>query len=68
MESLNALYAVQLENSANQVELQNSLMEKLSSSMDDSEKLTTEINTLVKNVGNLNQVYGGMLAAMNFSK
>lgn len=68
MESLNALYAVQLENSANQVELQNSLMEKLSTSMDDSERLTGEINTLVKNVGNLNQVYGGMLAAMNFSK
>jgi hypothetical protein len=65
MESLNALYAVQLENSANQVELQNRVMEKLNSSMDDSDKLTSEISNLVKNVSNLNQVYGGMLSAMN---
>jgi gliding motility-associated protein GldL len=68
MESLNALYAVQLENSANQVELQNSLMEKLSSSMDDSNRLTSEIASLVKNVSNLNQVYGGMLSAMNVAR
>jgi gliding motility-associated protein GldL len=68
MESLNALYAVQLENSANQVELQNSLMEKLNASMDDSDRLTTEISSLVKNVSNLNQVYGGMLSAMSVSR
>lgn len=64
MESLNALYAVQLENSANQVELQNRVMEKLNASMDDSDKLTSEISTMLKNVSNLNQVYGGMLTAM----
>lgn len=64
MESLNALYAVQLESSANHVETQNSLMEKLQNNMENSEKLTEEVNTLTDNMSQLNQVYGGMLSAM----
>lgn len=65
MESLNALYAVQLESSANHMEAQNSLMEKLSSSLDSSDKLSSEVNNLVSNISQLNNVYGGMLSAMN---
>jgi gliding motility-associated protein GldL len=68
MESLNALYAVQLESSANHMEAQNSLMEKLSSSLDSSDKLSTEVNSLVSNISQLNNVYGGMLSAMNPNK
>ena len=45
MEALNALYAVQLENTTSQVEIQNSLMEKLGSSMDESEALEKLIAT-----------------------
>ncbi len=67
MESLNALYAVQLESSANHMEAQNSLMEKLSSSIQDSEKLSTEVSSLVNNMTKLNGVYGGMLSAMNIN-
>ena len=65
MESLNALYAVQLESSANHMEAQNSLMEKLSSSLENSDKLSSEVTNLVSNIGQLNNVYGGMLSAMN---
>jgi len=65
MESLNALYAVQLEASANHMEVQNSLIGKLSGSIENSERLGTEVSDLVKNISNLNAVYGGMLAAMN---
>lgn len=65
MESLNALYAVQLESSANHMEAQNTLMEKLNSSINDSEKLSTEVSSLVQNMSQLNNVYGGMLSAMN---
>jgi gliding motility-associated protein GldL len=64
MEALNALYAVQLENTTNQVEVQNSLMEKLGSSINDSEKLNGEVSKMVTNVSALNNVYGNMLAAM----
>ncbi len=68
MESLNALYAVQLENTNTQVNIQNDMMEKLGSSVEDSEKLANEINKLTSNISNLNTVYGNMLSAMNFNK
>lgn len=68
MESLNALYAVQLENTNTQVNIQNDIMEKLGNSVEDSEKLANEINKLTGNIGNLNTVYGNMLSAMNFNK
>ncbi len=68
MESLNALYAVQLESSANHMETQNTLMEKLNASMNDSERLSTEVSSLVNNMTQLNSVYGGMLSAMNVNK
>ena len=64
MEALNALYAVQLENTTNQVEVQNSLMEKLGASISDSDKLGGEVSKMVHNVSALNNVYGNMLAAM----
>jgi gliding motility-associated protein GldL len=68
MESLNALYAVQLESSANHMEAQNNLMEKLNSSLESSDKLSTEVNSLVNNMEQLNGVYGGMLSAMGGNK
>jgi gliding motility-associated protein GldL len=64
MEALNALYAVQLQNTTSQVEVQNTLMEKLGSSMANSENLTEEVTKLANNLGQLNGVYGNMLAAM----
>ncbi len=68
MESLNALYAVQLESSANHMEVQNNIMEKLNSSVENSEKLAGEVSSLASNMAQLNSVYGGMLSAMNINK
>ena len=64
MESLNALYQVQLDNSKTQVEIQNTLMERLGDSVSQSENLAGEVAQLAKNITNLNNVYGGMLSAM----
>lgn len=64
MESLNALYAVQLESSATHVEIQNNLMDKLNSSISESDKLNGEVSQLISNMHQLNNVYGGMLSAM----
>lgn len=64
MESLNALYQVQLDNSKTQVEMQNSVMERLGTTVDKSQGLAEEVEQLTKNIGNLNNVYGGMLSAM----
>ena len=68
MESLNALYALQLEGAANQMEAQNTLMEKLSTSLADGDKLSSEVTQLVNNMSQLNSVYGGMLSAMNIGR
>lgn len=68
MESLNALYAVQLESSANHMEVQNNIMENLNSSIENSEKLAGEVSSLAGNMAQLNSVYGGMLSAMNINK
>jgi len=64
MESLNALYAVQLENTTAQVERQNDVMEKLATASSDASDLAGEISTLKGNLETLNSVYGGMLTAM----
>lgn len=68
MESLNALYAVQLESSANHMEAQNALIGNLATTINDSEKLSSEVSSLVNNISKLNNVYGGMLSAMNMNK
>ncbi len=65
MEALNALYAVQLENTTSQVDIQNTVMEKLSASAQNTETLAGEVNKLSQNLSQLNSVYGNMLAAMN---
>ena len=64
MESLTALYQVQLDNSKAQVDIQNSLMETLGSSADKSQSLADEVTKLASNISNLNNVYGNMLSAM----
>lgn len=65
MEALNALYAVQLENTTSQVDIQNTVMEKLSASAQNTEALAGEVTKLSQNLAQLNSVYGNMLAAMN---
>lgn len=64
MENLNALYAVQLENTTAQVERQNDVMEKLGGASANAEGLASQIQSLKGNLETLNSVYGGMLTAM----
>lgn len=64
MESLNALYSVQLENTTAQVERQNDVMEKLAAASGNATDLASELASLKGNLASLNSVYGGMLTAM----
>jgi gliding motility-associated protein GldL len=57
MESLNGLYAVQVENTSKQTELNNAVVEN-------TEKLKEQMEYLANNLSSLNGVYGGMLSAM----
>ena len=64
MESLNALYSVQLENTTAQVERQNDVLEKLAAASGNATDLASELASLKGNLESLNSVYGGMLTAM----
>jgi gliding motility-associated protein GldL len=58
MESLNGLYAVQVENTTKQTVLNNAVVEN-------TEKLKEQMEFLANNLSSLNGVYGGMLSAMS---
>jgi len=65
MEALNALYAVQLESSASQMEVQSAVLEKLGASAQSVDSLSAEVTKLSQNLAQLNSVYGNMLTAMS---
>lgn len=61
MESLNNLYKVQLESSSKQAEANEAIA-------DNAEQLQEQMQSLTKNISNLNSVYGNMLTAMQPTK
>lgn len=67
MESLNALYQVQLESGNKQVELNRKFIEEMEASAGGSQKFQQEMEALTASINSLNKVYGGMLSAMKGS-
>lgn len=66
LESMNALYALQLEHGKAQSEYHQKYVSDLQKSAAQSEKFNQELEGLTSNLNNLNRVYGGMLNAMKF--
>jgi polyhydroxyalkanoate synthesis regulator phasin len=64
MESMNALYTMQLENGQKQSDFAKKYVEDMQKSAEHSEKFNTELQGLTSNLNSLNRVYGGMLTAM----
>lgn len=64
MESLNALYQVQLESGQKQVELNQKFISEMEANATGSQKFQEEMTALSASVSNLNRIYGGMLSAM----
>lgn len=64
MESMNALYALQLENGKTASDFQTKYVADLQKSAEQSAKFNDELQGLTSNLNNLNRVYGGMLNAM----
>ncbi len=64
MESMNALYALQLEHGKTQSEYAKRYIDDIQKSVEQSSKFNEELQGLTTNVNNLNKVYGGMLNAM----
>ena len=64
MESMNALYAMQMESTKKQSEFANKYVADMQKSAEQSEKFNQDLQGLTSNLNNLNRVYGGMLTAM----
>ena len=64
LESMNALYALQLEHGKAQSEYSKKYVEDMQKSAAHSEKFNEELTGLTSNLNSLNRVYGGMLSAM----
>ena len=62
--ALNSLYVQQIETSNKQVELNKQFIEEMQKSSGHSEQFLAEMKSLSANINALNNVYGGMLAAM----
>ena len=64
LESMNALYSLQLDHGRQQSEFSKRDVEDIQKSAEQSEKFNEELAGLTSNLNNLNKVYGGMLSAM----
>ena len=64
LESMNALYALQLDHGRQQTEFSKRYIDDIQKSAEQSEKFNEELSGLTSNLNNLNRVYGGMLSAM----
>ena len=64
LESMNALYSLQLDHGRQQSEFSKRYVEDIQKSAEQSEKFNEELAGLTSNLINLNKVYGGMLSAM----
>ena len=64
LESMNALYSLQLDHGRQQSEFSKRYVEDIQKSAEQSEKFNEELAGLTSNLNNLNKVYGGMLSAM----
>lgn len=64
MESMNALYAMQLESGQRQSDFAKKYVADMQKSAEHSEKFNQELQGLTTNLNSLNRVYGGMLTAM----
>ncbi len=58
MESINALYKVQLESASKNAQINDEVLEN-------NVKLKEQMQSLTSNLSSLNNVYGGMLSAMS---
>ncbi|MDO4224684.1 MAG: gliding motility protein GldL [Bergeyella zoohelcum] len=64
LESMNALYALQLSHGKQQSDYHQKYVDDLRKSAEQSEQFNKELDNLTVNLNNLNKVYGGMLSAM----
>ncbi|MCK5906775.1 MAG: gliding motility protein GldL [Flavobacteriales bacterium] len=65
---MNEMYSDQIKNMNAQVSASSEMVDNISVSVDDAKKMHVQVKELTENLSSLNNVYGGMLSAMNFNK
>jgi len=68
VQSMNEMYSSQIKNMNEQVSASSQMVENISVSVEDAKKMHVQVKELTENLSSLNNVYGGMLSAMNFNK
>lgn len=66
--TMNTMYGEQIKNMNEQVTASGEMVENISVSVSDAKKMHVQVKELTDNLSSLNNVYGGMLSAMNFNK
>jgi gliding motility-associated protein GldL len=66
--SMNEMYSDQIKNMNAQVSASSEMVDNISVSVEDAKKMHVQVKELTENLSSLNNVYGGMLSAMNFNK
>lgn len=66
--SMNKMYSEQIKNMNEQVAASGQMVENISVSVADAKQMHVQVKELTDNLSSLNNVYGGMLSAMNFNK
>ena len=66
--SMNEMYSAQIKNMNKQVAVSGEMVENISVSVADAKQMHVQVKELTDNLSSLNNVYGGMLSAMNFNK
>lgn len=66
--SMNSMYGEQIKHMNEQVVASGEMVDNISISVTDAKKMHVQVKELTDNISSLNNVYGGMLSAMNFNK
>jgi len=68
VQAMNKIYSDQIQNITYQVHASGDMVKNISVSVEDAKKMHEEVKKLTANLSSLNNVYGGMLSAMNLNK
>ena len=68
VKSMNSMYQDQIKNMNDQVSASGDMVKNITVSVEDAKKMHVQVKQLTDNLSSLNNVYGGMLSAMNMNK
>jgi gliding motility-associated protein GldL len=68
IQQVNNLYKDQLTKMSDHISISSEMVNNITTSVEDAKMMNSQVKELTSNLASLNNVYGGMLSAMNFNK